>query len=105
MSRFIRTILIATLLIAARTAFGQTVYSVHYNPQVGYEYCRLVQVDFDGQETISKTVATEVMENKQFEIPTVYPNPAVNTVNIAFNGGISNADIKLGDMMGNILIS
>lgn len=89
--------------------YGNTNTIKHYsamdnNPQAGFNYYRLVQVDYDGQETISKTVAIEVMENKDLTLK-IYPNPAVNTVNISFSSAITSADIKLGDMMGNILVN
>ncbi len=54
---------------------------VHTNPQQGPNYYRLLQVDFDGQSHLSKTITLYYNGDADGQLLSVYPNPVdpVNT--------------------------
>lgn len=75
-----------------------------YSPAQGINYYRLTQVDYDGQTSYSKIITIKYMNENNIP-PKVYPNPAINSVNISFSQSVSYANVKVGDMMGNILVN
>jgi len=56
-------------------------YEVDKTPLTGISYYRLKQTDFDGKYTYSKKVPVEI-NDKVFEIESVYPNPFNNSINV-----------------------
>jgi hypothetical protein len=69
---------------------------------LGANYYRLRQIDFDGTSTTSNIISVTPSENK--EKLQVYPNPAQNTLTIAFNQGVGNtsnvANFKIINVLG-----
>jgi hypothetical protein len=69
-----------------------------YEPEVGSNYYRIRQIDFDGSDSYSKTIAIET--DLRDEPLVVYPNPANNSTTIEIqqevdeNGMISITDIN-----------
>ena len=66
-------------------------------------FYRLQQVDMDGKFTYSKTMQVYPSKNV-FSINSIYPNPANNTLMVAFNSVSTNATTLLvTDMLGRVV--
>lgn len=65
----------------------------HLKPQLGINWYRLRQVDWDGHETFSKIISVSI--NKPIGKAFVYPVPASNTIMIDFGAQINNCEIEI----------
>lgn len=81
--------------------------TIDFRPEEGLNYYRLVQVDNNNEKTYSKTISVEFKKHPRPPItpPTIYPNPAVNSLKIEFEQDMKCGTIEIKDMMGNTLIS
>ncbi len=73
--------------------------TIDYNPKKGVNYYRLLQVDFDGTEALSNTVAVNFDADNNIN---VYPNPTKGIVNIE---GARNFQLMLYTSSSNLLFS
>lgn len=51
-----------------------------HSPQVGFNYYRLKQVDFNGQFSYSQVIAIQVTGRRELELVRAYPNPVLETL-------------------------
>ncbi len=77
------------------TAYDQT-------PFPGISYYRLMQTDIDGKQTFSPIISIN-LENKNAEI-SVFPNPAINLVNISLPAS-ARYEISLLNISGQLIYS
>lgn len=89
-----------SLNIAARNLYSFT----DINPAPGSNYYRLVSVEYSGKQDVSKTI--RLVNNKTNPQLTIYPNPAIDMINIAVSS-IPNGkyDIQLSDESGSRLLN
>ncbi|UKN03649.1 T9SS type A sorting domain-containing protein [Paracrocinitomix mangrovi] len=72
------------------------------NPEIGVNYYRLRQTDFNGKISYSDPVAVNCGES----LFSIYPNPTENTLNVSGLGNLpGNYKFELTDMLGRILYS
>jgi len=77
------------------TTSETTSYTIDDQLVSGLTYYRLIQTDFDGTTKKLKTIAVDAKETEQL---TVYPNPAVETINVK---GVKNPEsLQLVNAMG-----
>lgn len=81
----------------------KTDYSfTHRNPEVGINYYRLNQMDFDGRSEYSKVVTAE-FESEIGDV-TIYPNPAKELLTIELNIAFENdSNIQIFDLTGRLV--
>jgi len=97
---------IAVIASKAEGGSSATELSYSYNdksPIAGTNYYRLKQIDKDGKINYSSIVELKNGKNR-FEISSVYPNPAKETINLSITSGVSEkATISLTDLNGRIV--
>ncbi|MEO1438733.1 MAG: T9SS type A sorting domain-containing protein, partial [Bacteroidota bacterium] len=73
-------------------------------PQIGVNYYRLKQTDFDGTFTYSEIRTVKFEHQASLAEGTVFPNPATEFVYIRLNEPIQQGRVHLIDVRGQILI-
>ena len=73
---------IAQVMGAGNSSFFHTYNEIDENPYNGISYYRLQQVDYDGAKSYSHIVVVSIEQNLKINI---FPNPAVDVVNISFS--------------------
>ena len=91
----------------AGTSFLQQEYSfIDRAPQIGSNYYRIKQYDFDGQMSLSDVKVVEIEDASTISELWIYPNPADGFINISlYPDGNSRARIEIIDMKGQIVQS
>ena len=69
-------------------------------PLNAVNYYRLRQVDFDGKETVYKTVSVNFGKNTTTK---VYPSIAKDNINVEINGGNGAADLVVVNLLGQVV--
>lgn len=74
------------------------------NPEFGYQYYRLRQVDFDGQSTYSdKIVCVKFVNNDEENYLTIEPNPTNDKFSVEVNSAIADGNYTLFAQSGQIV--
>lgn len=91
---------------AGNTTLEQKYFSKDEKPNLGMNYYRLRQVDYDGQFTYSNTIVFKYNgENNQFYI-SANPNPAIESTNITFNAnGKGESTISIYNSVGQLILT
>jgi hypothetical protein len=87
------------------TSSSELSYSfVDEKPQVGHNYYRLQQVDFDKNTNLSKVI--DIIWGADGSVVSIYPNPARDILNIDLTSNqVVQTEIKLLDMSGRVVKS
>lgn len=89
---------------------GNSTYETQYyvedsNPFVGVNYYRLKQVDFDGEFKYSDVRTVNILSN-EYDLISVFPNPATNEAEIVFNSYDDNgAILQLTSSQGRVIVN
>lgn len=65
-------------------------------------YYRLLQVDLDGKQTLSKVVS---VAKKGSDALTVYPNPTNGKIRLESNLNLQNAEVRIFNSLGQVVLS
>lgn len=84
---------IGTMAAAGNTQFRRDYHFVDVAPHKGVNYYRLQQVDLDG--TTEQTHTVTAMLNEDGGKPTIYPNPANEILNVAFNSPLDGTVVLM----------
>ena len=90
-------------IVAAQNKSSYTLPD-NYLPDVKTVFYRLKMVDIDGRSTYSKTISVKL--NRRNRDITIYPNPAMNEINISLLQSLqTNRAIKITDIAGKELLN
>ncbi|WP_165903806.1 T9SS type A sorting domain-containing protein [Hymenobacter gummosus] len=92
-----------------RAGKGNTTVAQRYSfedgrPVVGTAYYRLKQIDLDGKVVYSTMAAVNNTGKGEVAV-TVYPNPAVDKLNVHISNGDTDAAVVVTDLMGRTVLS
>ncbi|MEM6725683.1 MAG: T9SS type A sorting domain-containing protein, partial [Bacteroidota bacterium] len=75
------------------------------SPQIGINYYRLKQTDFDGTYSYSEIRTAKFEHDTDLGLIDVFPNPATSLVNIRLDESIQDGQIQLLDSRGQLLLN
>lgn len=81
---------------------------IDHNPQIGSNYYRLLQVDFDGKYEYFGPIHQSFTTNSEIESINIYPNPNTNGIlSITYGGSViqSVGNIEIYDYSGKLIMS